>query len=98
MMPVSPLESRSIRVFLSSTFRYMQAERDALVKLFNRLAAVAARRDVSVSVVDLRWGVTEDAARNGQVVSICLQEIDNSRPFFIGIVGDRYGWCPSRDE
>ena len=98
MMPVSPLESRSIRVFLSSTFRDMQAERDALVKLFNRLAAVAARRDVSVSVVDLRWGVTEDAARNGQVVSICLQEIDNSRPFFIGIVGDRYGWCPSRDE
>lgn len=32
------------------------------------------------------------------MISTCLQEIDNSRPFFIGLVGDRYGWIPSVSE
>ncbi len=92
------LEDRLIRVFLSSTFRDMQAERDELVKLFKRLEIEAARRNVTVQLVDLRWGITDDAARNGRVILTCLQEIDNSHPFFIGLIGDRYGYCPGKEE
>ena len=27
-----------------------------------------------------------------------MQEITNSHPFFIGLIGERYGWCPTIDE
>ena len=91
-------EYRHIRVFLSSTFIDMQRERDALVKLFRRLALEGRKHNVSITLLDLRWGITDDQKRNGMVISTCLQEIDNSRPFFIGLLGERYGWIPSPGE
>lgn len=93
------IENRQIRVFISSTFRDMQAERDYLMtRVFPLLRRKAARRDVSLVELDLRWGITEEESKSGRVVQICLNEIDNSRPFFIGLLGDRYGWCPDRRE
>ncbi|MDE6779417.1 MAG: DUF4062 domain-containing protein, partial [Alistipes sp.] len=92
------IENRQIRVFVSSTFRDMQDERNYLMNTtFPRLRKKAAERDVSFVELDLRWGVTEKEAQNGKVVQICLNEIDNSHPFFIGLLGDRYGWCPPAD-
>ncbi len=89
------IENRQIRVFVSSTFQDMKPERDYLMStIFPRLRKKAAERDVSVVEVDLRWGITEKDAQSGKVVQICLNEIDNSHPFFIGLLGDRYGWCP----
>ena len=90
--------SRVIRVFLSSTFRDMEMERSGLVTLFMGLQVKAASRGATISLVDLRWGITEEDAKSGKVVEICLKEIVNSRPFFIGMVGDRYGWCPSYED
>jgi len=29
---------------------------------------------------------------------VCLDEIDNSRPYFIGLLGDRYGWIPDEEK
>lgn len=90
---------RQIRIFISSTFRDMNEERDYLItKVFPRLQAEAAKRDVSVVPVDLRWGVTEEESKTGKVIQICLQEIENSHPFFIGLIGNRYGWCPTMEE
>lgn len=52
---------KEIRVFISSSFRDMQAERDHLVRfVFPRLREATARRCIRVVDVDLRWGVTED--------------------------------------
>lgn len=94
-----PLQKpRNIRVFLSSTFKDMEMERSELVNLFKGLQTKAASHGVSISLVDLRWGITEEDAQNSKVVEICLKEIIHSRPFFIGLVGDRYGWCPSEEE
>ena len=94
----SLIDNRQIRVFISSTFQDMQAERDYLMtSVFPRLRRKAAERDVSLVELDLRWGITEEEAQNGKVVQICLNEIDNSHPFFIGLLGDRYGWCPPID-
>ncbi len=45
----------------------------------------------------MRWGVTEEEIQNSKIVLICLNGIDNSRPFFIGLLGDRYGWCPTAE-
>ena len=93
------VENRQIRVFISSTFRDMQDERDYLIKrVFPALKEKAAKREVSLVVLDLRWGITEQESKNGKVIDICLKEIENSFPFFIGLIGDRYGWCPSMDD
>lgn len=87
-------KKREIRVFISSTFSDMQKERDSLVQTFNFLRTEASKRGVSVTMVDLRWGITETEAAQGRIIDICLKEIDNARPFFIGIVGNNYGSIP----
>ena len=81
-----------IRVFISSTFSDMERERTYFNEnLAPRLNRICAERGVSFFSVDLRWGITEEEQINGQVLPICLREIDKCRPFFIGILGSRYG-------
>lgn len=95
----SPLDTRIIRIFISSTFRDMQDERDELMKkTFPVLRRKAAERDVTLTELDLRWGITPEESESGKVVEICLREIENSAPFFIGIIGNRYGWIPSQGD
>ena len=92
-------ESRVIRVFLSSTFRDFMQERDLLVKqVFPELNRRARERGVEVVDVDLRWGITEEESRQGKVIPICLGEIDRCRPYFVGMLGERYGWIPPADQ
>ena len=91
--------SRVIRVFLSSTFRDFMQERDLLVKqVFPELRRKARERGVEVVDVDLRWGITEEESRQGKVIPICLGEIDRCRPYFVGMLGERYGWIPPTDQ
>ena len=53
------INNRVIRVFISSTFRDMQDERDELMKkTFPVLRRKAAERDVTLTELDLRWGIT----------------------------------------
>jgi hypothetical protein len=86
---------RNIRVFISSTFRDMQAERDHLVNfIFPQLSRLCRSRGVTWGEVDLRWGVTDEQAAEGKVLPICLEEIKRCRPYFIGMLGERYGWIP----
>ena len=91
---ISPSQ-RTIRVFVSSTFRDMQAERDHLVKfIFPQLRRLCEQRGVVWNEVDLRWGITDEQLSEGQVLPICLTEIQRCRPYFIGLLGERYGWVP----
>jgi hypothetical protein len=88
---------RVIRVFISSTFLDMFEEREELVKrVFPQLRAICEQRAVIWSEVDLRWGITKEDAGKGRALSICLDEVDNCRPYFIALLGDRYGWIPDR--
>ncbi|MEY5015402.1 MAG: hypothetical protein RIS92_1760, partial [Verrucomicrobiota bacterium] len=94
--------SRLVRVFISSTFRDFLGERDELVKkVFPELRLRCRSRHVELLEVDLRWGITEEQSRRGETLGICLQEIDRCRPsspvFFIGLLGERYGWIPEAD-
>lgn len=92
------IENREVRIFLSSTFSDMDAERSALVKLFSKLKLEANQRNVALTLLDLRWGVTDEESRTGKVLSVCLNEIENSHPFFIGLLGSRYGYAPKALE
>ena len=90
--------NRTVRIFLSSTFRDFGEERDLLVrKVFTGLRARLKDRFVELVDVDLRWGITIEQAERGQVLPICLVEIERARPFFVGMLGERYGWVPPAD-
>ena len=66
-MTANNIDNRHIRVFISSTFNDMQSERDELVsKIFPILRKKAAERNVTVTDIDLRWGITEEESRNGK--------------------------------
>jgi tetratricopeptide (TPR) repeat protein len=87
------LKNRVLRIFISSTFRDMQAERDELLKFtFPELRRICQERGVTWGEVDLRWGITDELVAEGQVLPICLEEISRCRPYFIGILGERYGY------
>jgi len=87
--------SRAIRLFVSSTFRDMAAEREELVKrVFPQLRKLCETRGVTWGEVDLRWGISDEQQAEGKVLPICLAEIERSRPYFIGLLGERYGWVP----
>lgn len=98
-MTKEAVNSRTVRVFLSSTFRDFMEERDLLVrKVFPELRRKSRARQVELVEVDLRWGITEQEAQQGKVLPICLAEIDRARPFFMGLLGERYGWVPEKNQ
>ncbi len=82
----------------------MDQERDYLLThIFPVFRAACLDRLVSFTEIDLRWGVTEEDAKNGRTVEICLDEIERCRkiqppPFFIGFLGERYGWIPTHAD
>ena len=89
-------EKRQIRVFISSSFEDMDNERNYLRdEIFPRIQEKARKRAVAVTALDLRWGIP-DGTDLGQTIEICMNEIDNSFPFFIGIIGGRYGTQPDK--
>jgi len=89
--------TRQLRVFVSSTFRDMQAEREVLIKkVFPQVRSLCDQRSVVWSEVDLRWGITDEQLVSGQLLPLCLAEIDRCRPYFIGLLGERYGYVPER--
>jgi tetratricopeptide (TPR) repeat protein len=87
--------NREIRVFISSTFRDMQEERHYLMShVFPVVRRACRDRQVEFTEIDLRWGVTQEEAEQGKVLRICLEEINRCRPYFVSLLGDRYGWAP----
>ena len=100
-MGQSKFEKRA--VFISSTFRDMQAERDMIRDVvLTELADYADSKLIDIGFVDLRWGISTVGIKNQEekerlVLKVCLDRIDETRPFMIVLLGDRYGWVPDRD-
>lgn len=98
-MPLRPA-ARTFRLFVSSTFSDFVAERDALQDhVFPRLRELCTAHGARFQAIDLRWGISEQAALDQQTMPICLQEIARCQqltpqPNFVLLLGDRYGWCP----
>ena len=88
--------------FISSTFKDMQAERDVLhERIFPRLRRLIREYGEDIQEVDLRWGVdtvnmTEEESGH-EVLRICIDAIDRCKPYFIVLLGERYGWVPGRE-
>ena len=92
--------SKTFRVFVSSTFQDLKAERNVLQEqTFHRLLGYCRERGASFQAIDLRWGVSEQASLDQQAMNICLGEIRRCqnitpRPNFFVLLGQRYGWRP----
>lgn len=90
------------KIFVSSTFRDMNEERDLFhTRICPELNEVAREYGESVAFCDLRWGVDTTALESEEgsrkVLSVCLDEIDRCRPYMVVLLGERYGWIPSAD-
>jgi len=101
MNPAAPtFSSRTIRVFVSSTFSDMKVERDVLQRdVLPRIRQFCLSKGFRFQPIDLRWGVPEEAGRDNRTVRICLRELERCqaggpKPNFLILLGDRYGWCP----
>ncbi|XP_077982009.1 telomerase protein component 1-like [Glandiceps talaboti] len=94
---------KTIRVFVSSTFKDFHAEREILIKqVFPDLRGWCEKRRLHLVECDLRWGVPKDTTSE-ETLRICLGEIDrcyadNVMPFFLNLTSERCGWIPSSAE
>ena len=78
---------------MSSTFRDMQNERDYLVKkVFPALREIAEERGIPFSWCDLCFGISSFEEEN--IIRLCLKNIENSSPCFVGLLGENYGSIP----
>ncbi len=99
-----PRASRVFRIFVSSTFADLKAERNALQRdVYPKLQALCAGHGARFQAIDLRWGVSDEAGLDQQTMKICLAEIARCqaatrRPNFMILLGDRYGWRPAPAE
>lgn len=84
------------KIFVSSTFRDMQAERDLVQEMLcPYLRNEAKKYGENIEMLDLRWGVNtselESDEGSRKVMSVCLKEIERSHPYMLIFMGERYG-------
>eukprot|EP01125_Pyxidicula_operculata_P018713 TRINITY_DN6676_c0_g1_i1.p1 TRINITY_DN6676_c0_g1~~TRINITY_DN6676_c0_g1_i1.p1 ORF type:complete len:1955 (-),score=472.01 TRINITY_DN6676_c0_g1_i1:171-6035(-) len=90
---------RHVRLFVSSTFKDMKLERESLQKnIFPYIRSVCEELNVNFTFVDLRWGITDEETSEGKTIFRCLSEVEKSYPFFLCMLGERYGWHQIQDE
>eukprot|EP00002_Diphylleia_rotans_P017507 TRINITY_DN339_c0_g3_i4.p1 TRINITY_DN339_c0_g3~~TRINITY_DN339_c0_g3_i4.p1 ORF type:complete len:1206 (-),score=300.21 TRINITY_DN339_c0_g3_i4:1020-4637(-) len=97
-IPSRVLEEGVLRIFLSSTFRDMQKERDYFFQHgVPEIKEFAKTYGVELVFIDLRWGLTLDDSRNGKVVIRCCESIEKC-PYFVCLLGAKYGWIPNHSK
>lgn len=95
-------------IFVSSTFKDMQSERNLIqFKVTPEINRFLKEYDETVEFTDLRWGIdttkyinsTPEKQIEGEekVLKICLEEISKT-PYFIVVLGERYGWIPENKK
>lgn len=91
---MSQAPATAIRVFVSSTFVDMQAERYYLVnEVFPQIRRSCALLGIDFEAIDLRWGVSGENS-DAQVLDYCLDQIEGCLPYLLALIGGRYGWVP----
>ncbi|XP_035227346.1 telomerase protein component 1-like, partial [Stegodyphus dumicola] len=93
VIPLQPKIKKwhTVRIFISSTFKDMHAERDMLIRyVIPELKKRASSICVKINEVDLRWGITEADCSTKRATELCLLEAQKC-DYFIGILGERYG-------
>ncbi|XP_070581459.1 TPR repeat-containing protein DDB_G0287407-like [Ptychodera flava] len=91
-------KNRIVRVFFSSPFGGLEAEREELTKKYwPRLSSACSKAGYEFVPVDLRWGITTEKTSNAVTLEVCLREVERS-DVFVGFFGQRYGWNGVDDD
>ena len=90
------------RIFISSTFKDFQLERDLLRDhIYPFINAYTRKAREFFSFQDLRWGIdTESMSEEDssiKVINFCLDEVKRSKPYFVLFLGDYYGYKPGEE-
>ena len=86
-----------IRFFISSTFKDMHDERDAIHKrVYPEIRQYGLEKGVSVDICGLRWGIDRDLNQSKddsitEIMKVCFTEIEDCKPFIVAIIGNKYG-------
>lgn len=88
-----------VRIFISSTFKNFEEERNGLVTVFQELSELCKTAGFSFQVLDLRWGISEEDGHDNRTLPICFDEIArcqtlSPKPNFLILSGLYYGWVP----
>lgn len=90
-----------IKIFVSSTFKDMDYERDILHdEIVPELNEYASQYGEQVELCDLRWGIDttgyDEVEGSKKILSVCLDEIERCNPYMVVLLGNRYGWVPDK--
>jgi DNA polymerase III delta prime subunit len=94
------VNSRTIRIFVSSTFTDFEKERRILnLEVFPEVREACEKKGYVFQVVDLRYGISPKAAEKQGTMNVCLEEVERCRatgnyPYFLLLIGERFGWVP----
>ena len=70
------MQNKTIKFFISSTFKDFIKERNALQNfVFPRLKKLCQDKGFSFQPVDLRWGVTNESSDDNKTMEYCLNEV-----------------------
>lgn len=95
------IASKIVRIFTSSTFTDTSFERNSLMEnVYPKLKDYCREKyGLEFQVVDMRWGVRDEATDDHKTTELCMQEIDNCQrlslgPNFVVFLGQKYGYRP----
>ncbi|XP_046556841.1 NACHT and WD repeat domain-containing protein 2-like [Haliotis rubra] len=93
-----PSTAKIVRIFTSSTFTDTRHERNALMeRVYPVLKEMCQQQGYEFQVVDMRWGVREEATDDHMGPELCLKEVDLCRklstgPCFVTFLSHKYGY------
>ena len=85
---------KNIKVFISSTFNNLVSERNSIMLALRAVEKYAIEKHVNLKTIDFRWGLPE----GGHIMKTCLESINSSMPYFLCILGDKYGSQPQWED
>ncbi|KAK5645668.1 hypothetical protein RI129_004132 [Pyrocoelia pectoralis] len=95
------VSSKIVRIFTSSTFTDTTMERNTLMaKCYPRIKDYCREKHgLEFQVVDMRWGVRDEATDDHMTTELCMKEIENCQrlsmgPNFVVFLGQKYGYRP----
>ncbi|XP_012269999.1 NACHT and WD repeat domain-containing protein 2 [Orussus abietinus] len=95
------VSSKIVRIFTSSTFTDTTMERNTLMaQCYPKLKDYCREKHgLEFQVVDMRWGVRDEATDDHMTTELCMREIENCQrlsmgPNFVVFLGQKYGYRP----
>ncbi|KAK7505932.1 hypothetical protein BaRGS_00002654 [Batillaria attramentaria] len=93
-----PSFEKIVRIFVSSTFTDTKLERNTMMaKVFPNLMQKCQEKGYQFQIVDMRWGVRDEATDDHRTTDLCLREIElckkiSTGPCFMTLVSHKYGY------